>query len=313
MDRILIHDISHHQGDLSTYWQMFKDKGCQAVIIKATEGYANWDIFKEHAQQAKKAGFLVGSYHYFRQQIININKEWVNCDPARQAKNYFDWVQKCGVEMDLPPALDVENGNNPYLSVSTITKCLQKIEEYFGRKPMVYSSPSILINQLNNPPWGQYPLWLAHYTTEENILLPKSWDRWTLWQFSDKITYDKTNASGAVISRKPIDHNWFNGSLADLLRFCDKDSIPSPISPPDVDLLPSTVFIEIKASFLRLRHQPSFYSPPTLLVEKGQRLLVMKENIISDGITWYEVAIPAQYGLASGFVSANDRYVKVVT
>ena len=312
MDKVLIHDISHHQGDLKTYWQMFIDKGCKAVIIKATEGYAYYNIFKEHARQAKAHGLLVGSYHYFRQQIENLQNQWVNCDPARQAQNYVDWVQKCGVEMDLPPALDVENGNNPYLSAKAITKCLQKIEQLFGRKPFIYSSPSILIDQLNNPAWGEFPLWLAHYTTEKKILIPKAWDTYTLWQFSDKITYDKTNANGAVISRKPIDHNWFNGSLADLVAFCDKDSTIPTIPPDDPPTIPPIVTIEITADYLRLRHKPSFYAPPTLILEQGQRLLVLKENIVSDGITWYEVAIPGQYGLASGFVSASKRYTKQV-
>ena len=54
--------------------------------------------------------------------------------------------------MDLLLALDIENGNNPYLSVGTITKCFVKIEHLFGSKPMVYSSPSVLIDQLDSPP-----------------------------------------------------------------------------------------------------------------------------------------------------------------
>jgi len=310
MDKVLVHDISHHQGDLTAYWPMFKTAGCQAVIIKATEGYASWNIFIEHARQAKGHGFLVGSYHYFRQQITNLFGQWVNCDPERQARNYFDWVMASGVEMDLPPALDVENGNNPTLSVATITKCLQKIEEYFGRKPFVYSSPSILIDQLNNPPWGEYPLWLAHYTSEDKILLPAPWDKWTLWQFSDKVTYNRENDSGYVFARKPIDHNWFNGSRADLLAFCHSQP-PAP-GVPDPDPVPSRIFLEVTANFLRLRHEPAFYAPPTLIVEKGQRLELLKQNVTSDGITWHEVAIPGEYGLATGFVSASSRYVKKI-
>jgi GH25 family lysozyme M1 (1,4-beta-N-acetylmuramidase) len=283
MDRVLVHDVSHWQGNLKPYWQMFKDKGCKAVIIKATEGYANWNIFKEHAEQAKEAGFLVGSYHYFRQQIINIQNQWINCDPARQAKNYYDWVQKCGVPMDLPPALDVENGNNPYLSAATITKCLQKIEDYFGRKPMVYSSPSILINQLGTPPWGEYPLWLAHYTTEDKIQVPGAWQDWTLWQFSDKITYNKTDANGNVISRKPIDHNWFNGTLEDLYEFCQKDQQPEQPEEP----LPTHVKIIAKKAdgtpgFLYFRDSPTFDYKEQLAIGDGEVLQLIEED--EDGL-----------------------------
>ncbi len=219
MSRVLIHDVSHWQGNLSTYWKMFEAKGCKAIIIKATEGLAYYSILKEYAEQARAAGFLVGTYHYWRQQIKNLEGTWVTCDPVRQADIYFNWVQKCGVKMDLPPALDVESGNNPTLIVGPIEKFLRHTETLWGRLPMVYSSPNILINRLGNPAWERYPLWLAHYTTEDKITVPKPWKTWTIWQFSDKITYDKTNASGAVISRKPIDHNWFNGNMGDLYKF----------------------------------------------------------------------------------------------
>ena len=246
MNRVLIHDISHWQGNLSTYWKMFKDKGCKAIIIKATEGLAFYSIFKEYAEQAKAAGFLVGTYHYWRHQIKNLEGSWVTCDPIRQAENYFSWVQKSGIKMDLPPALDVEGGNNPSLVVGPIDTFLRRTESLWGRLPMVYSSPSVLIGRLGNPPWGKYPLWLAHYTTEDKIHVPSPWKNWTIWQFSDKITYDKVNASGAVISRKPIDHNWFNGNLGDLYKFIlttggslpASPSTPAPAPTPSVDPAP---------------------------------------------------------------------------
>ncbi len=249
MDRVLVHDVSHWQGNLATYWQMFKDNGCKAVIIKATEGLAYYNIFKEHAEQAKAAGFKVGSYHYWRQQIKNLEGTFVNCDPIRQADNYFNWVQKCGVEMDLPPALDIEQGNNPFLTATVIEKCLRHIELKFGRVPLVYSSPNVLMNILGNPAWGKYPLWLAHYTTEDKVTVPKAWKTWTLWQFSDKITYDKKNSAGTIISRKPIDHNWFNGGEAEFNNFlrasnpalqpAAEDPAETPAPPPAGEELPA--------------------------------------------------------------------------
>ena len=311
MDRVLVHDISHWQGNLQTYWQMFKDKGCKAIIIKATEGLAYYNIFKEHAEQAKEAGFLVGSYHYFRQQIKNTEGTWVNCDPVRQADNYFNWIQKCGVEMDLPPALDVEPGNNPFLSVGTIDKCLRHIELKFGRVPLVYSSPDVLINRLGTPAWGRYPLWLAHYTTEDKIMLPKAWDKWTLWQFSDKITYDKKNSAGTIVSRKPIDHNWFNGDLMDLYAFCGVGEIEPPVEPPvepepPIVISPADRYVRVKATWLRFRREPSLYAGDTLAVRRGVLLKVTGDKVKTDIEYW-----PVEMDGYSGFVSAGSRYTEL--
>jgi GH25 family lysozyme M1 (1,4-beta-N-acetylmuramidase) len=309
--RVLIHDISHHQGNLATYWKMFKDKGCKAVIIKSTEGYASWNIFKEHAEQAKAAGFLVGSYHYFRQQIINVQNQWINCDPARQAKNYFDWVTKCGVPMDLPPALDVEQGNNPYLSAVTVLKCLQKIEEYFGRKPMLYTSPSVLKYHLGNPrDWGQYPLWLAHYVEkEENILIPEGWDTWTIWQFSDKITYNKTTETGFVISRKPIDHNWFNGSEEDLRKFCQLEGLPP--TPPDPGPAPTHIRVIARQTngdpgWLYFRDSPDFDYREQLAIGYGEFLELVEPDPING--LWHVTNNRGR----DGYVSAGSSWTEIV-
>jgi GH25 family lysozyme M1 (1,4-beta-N-acetylmuramidase) len=80
---------------------------------------------------------------------------------------------------------------------------------------MIYSSPSIL-GGLAKPGWERYPLWLAHYTTEEKIMVPKPWTKWTFWQYSDRTTYTPAGST----AKKPIDHNWFNGDLNDLEIYC---------------------------------------------------------------------------------------------
>lgn len=301
---ILIHDVSNWQSDLSPYWQMFVDKGCKAVIIKMTEGYAYWKIAHEYARQAKEHGLLVGSYHYYRQTITNYLNEIIQCDPKRQAKNYYDWVNACPVKMDLPPALDIENGNNPSLSTKTITTCLYEIERLFGRKPMVYSSPSIL-NGLGNPAWGEFPLWLAHYTdSAEKVMIPKPWTSWVLWQFSDKITYDRTLSSG-LVTRKPIDHNYFNGTEEEFTEFANGAiSGGTPTQP--------TNQVKVICPYLRLRERPALYEGTTLIAEIGQVFDKAGELISADGVVWQPVKLPAGYGEGIGYLSANWKYIAEV-
>jgi GH25 family lysozyme M1 (1,4-beta-N-acetylmuramidase) len=227
MEKVLIHDICYYQGDLSRYWQLFKDKGCKVIIIQSSNGLAFQNYFIDTVKIAKNLGFLVGSYHYFRQHILDPEGSLIPCNPIKQAEIYYNWVQKSGVKMDMPPALDVENGGNPQgVGFAAVTSCLTHIENLFGRTPMIYSSSAIL-GGLARPGWERYPLWLAHYTTEDKISIPKPWTKWTIWQFSDRVTYTPPG----TILKKPIDHNWFNGSLDDLRKFAGISESTTPPSP----------------------------------------------------------------------------------
>ena len=293
MDKVLVHDISHYQGDLTKYWPLFRDKGCKAIIIQSSNGLAYQQYFKYAAEAAKEQGFLVGSYHYYRQQIQNIEGTWYTCDPLKQANNYFNWVTKCGVEMDLPPALDVENGGNPTLSSSSIEKTLGHIERLFRRIPMVYSNPTIL-KGLAKPTWARYPLWLAHYAPTPTI--PAPWTQYTLWQFSDKITYTPEGST----AKKPIDHNWFNGNELDLYYFCYNGEEP-PMPEPVVK------YVRVKVPWLRFRSKPELYPGDTPVVGQGVLLKVTGDKVTTD-ITYYPVEIDG----FKGFVSAGSSFTQVV-
>jgi hypothetical protein len=99
MDKVLIHDICYYQGDLTKYWPLFKAKGCKAIIIQSSNGLAYQNYYKETIKIAKDLGFLVGSYHYYRQHIPNREGSWVACNPVAQAENYYNWTERAGVEL----------------------------------------------------------------------------------------------------------------------------------------------------------------------------------------------------------------------
>lgn len=293
MDKIIIHDISHYQGDLTKYWPLFKAKGVKGIIIQSSNGLAYQQYFKYAAKAAKENGFLVGSYHYYRQQIQNSEGAWYTCDPLKQANNYFNWVTKCGVVMDFPPALDVENGGNPYLSASGVEKTLGHIERLFGRVPMIYSNPSIL-RGLAKAGWERYPLWIAHYA--DKPIVPKPWEYWTLWQYSDKITYTPEGS----IAKKPIDHNYFYGSEIDLYEFCFSDGEPPIEEPMDK-------YVRVKVPWLRVRSRPELYPGDTLVVGQGVLLKVTGEKVTTD-ITYYPIEIDGY----KAFVSAGTAFTQLI-
>jgi len=302
-DKTLVHDISYWQGNLSKYWQMFKDKGCAAVICQSTNGLGYQRYFHDTAPQIKEQGFLVGSYHYYRQHIQDSYGNWIACDPVKQADNYFNWVTKSGIPMDLPPILDVENGGNPQgVSAGGVDKCLRRIEERFGRIPIIYSNPNIL-NGLAITAWKKYPLWIAHYTTEDKIYVPKVWDKWTIWQFSDKITYDIKNSADVVTERKPIDHNWFNGDLMDLYAFCGLGEIEPPTEPPIV--VPQDEYVRVvNCEWLSFRNRPEVYpgDRPAIGPRMSEPAKVLERK---DG--WLKVELS---GGDVGWIS--ERYTRLV-
>lgn len=297
-DKVLIHDISYHQGDLKKYWPLFREKGVAAIIIQSTNGLAYQQYFHDTAKIAKAEGFLVGSYHYFRQQIQNAEGTWYTCDPLKQAQNYFNWVSKSGVEMDLPPALDVEHGGNPTLSAGSVDKTLGHIEKLFNQIPIIYSSPSILTGFAKET-WARNPLWLAHYTTEDKVIIPKPWTRYTLWQFSDKVTY---TPPGSTV-KKPIDHNWFNGDLLDLAEFCNIGEIePQPGQEPNkVRVKPY-----MKYDYLRFRSRPELYPGTTLVVGRGDEMKLLSPKKVQGDIQYWHVELDG----FQGYVSAGEEYTE---
>jgi len=301
MDRVLIHDISHWNGDLTKYWQLFKDKGCQAIIVKATEGYAWWNIFLEHCRQARDFGFAVGAYHYYREGFVNVNGDWVYADPTRQIQNFYDTVHRVGFELDLPPALDVEPANNPNISSGRVDKCLVEMERMFGKIPILYSNPSTLKN-IVKPHWSRYPLWLAHYTSEDKVEVPSVWDTWTIWQFSDRITYTPIGTD----LKKPIDHNYFNGDIIDFCLWIEKQIPPTPEPDEPRDR------VKITANFLRGRSNPKYFAGTSeVIFERGQILFLTDEAPVyeeASGITWVQVEVPS-CPCCKMWISSNPKYI----
>ena len=84
--------------------------------------------------------------------------------------------------------------------------------------------------------WLYYPLWIAHYTSADQPIVPKPWEDWLFWQYSAKGNGPKYGAES-----KSIDLNWFNGDLADLFALAGQGEIDPPdqpgIPPDQADLI----------------------------------------------------------------------------
>ncbi len=200
-------DVSHWQQEVD--WSAVKGDGNVFAIIKASQGLSNVDKrLKINWPGIKQAGLLVSSYHF-----MNAHQ-----DGARQAEHYINTMQPMIDQyggFDLPAVLDVESRGSVTSEVllRNIELFLQTVEQAFGHKPFVYTRYYFWKDNLRvkgqYPAWApQYPMWVAHYTSADQPLVPTGWDRWDIWQYSES-----GRTSGV---KSNTDMNYFNGSESDL-------------------------------------------------------------------------------------------------
>lgn len=140
-------DISNHQRGLD-----ISKIQCDFVIVKATEGKSYVDpSCDKFFQQALSLNKKLGVYHFAN-----------NSDNT--AKQEADWFIKNtqGYIGKAIPVLDWED--NVTDNVDWALEWLQRVEEAYGTKPMIYMSESVV----NRHDWskvvaGNYGLWVAKY------------------------------------------------------------------------------------------------------------------------------------------------------
>lgn len=193
-------DVSHHQGEID--WEAVKATDKQEypirfVFMKATEGGDHKDrLFADNFRQAREVGLVRGAYHFYNP----------NTDPIRQADFFISQVKlETG---DLAPVLDIERKpRNKAQLQADLVKFLNRLEQHYGVKPIIYTSYKYRLHYLDTPELSSYPLWIAHYYVDA-----LSYDGpWQFWQHTDYGTVPGIEEN--------VDLNVFNGSWNDLLRY----------------------------------------------------------------------------------------------
>ena len=193
-------DVSHHQGEID--WEAVKATDKQEypirfVFMKATEGGDHKDrLFVDNFRQAREVGLVRGAYHFYNP----------NTDPIRQADFFISQVKlETG---DLAPVLDIERKpRNKAQLQADLVKFLNRLEQHYGVKPIIYTSYKYRLHYLDTPELSSYPLWIAHYSVDA-----LSYDGpWQFWQHTDYGTVPGIEEN--------VDLNVFNGSWNDLLRY----------------------------------------------------------------------------------------------
>src|SRR5438067_10824865 len=164
-------DLSAYQGVLP--WQKLND--IQFGIIKVTEGegYIN-PYWYENTVEMRKHGKLCGFYMF---TTPGLGKN----TPEGDARYFWTRVGRTVQKGDLI-AVDLETTLlNPQQTSQWAFKVLSTLESLASWKPLIYSYPDFIRNNLTDKRLAAYPLWLAWY--DDN--LPRSFEQWpviALWQ-----------------------------------------------------------------------------------------------------------------------------------
>ncbi len=214
-------DISKWQGDYD--WEKGADAGLKFAFIRAGSISTGGTLYMDY-QYMKNVSvgpdyMPIGCYWYYRPQH----------SPEAQAL-YF-WNLLDGEDWELPPVADIENdgGLTPADYADSVKAFLDRIENLSGEKPIIYTSRYKWAQVEPRPYWGSYDLWVAHYTTQSEPLLPPAWDDWKFWQYTARGDGDKYGAESAY-----IDLDRFNGDEEDLKKYIGSPFPPSPVLPPNI-------------------------------------------------------------------------------
>jgi GH25 family lysozyme M1 (1,4-beta-N-acetylmuramidase) len=167
-------DVSRWQGTVD--WQKVAEAGVTFAAIRATVGdYYTDPEFSKNVAAAQANGIYVTAYHVVRPSI----------DPAKQIGHFLEVVAP--FRLDLRPVLDVELTDNlDRLAISkNVAECANAIKMAFGLPPVIYTGAWFWNPNVAPGTCADSPLWIAHYTTAAQPLLPTgTWSDWTIWQYT---------------------------------------------------------------------------------------------------------------------------------
>lgn len=149
-------DLSEYQGgDIN--WDTVKccKHPIEFIIFRATMGDDRKDKkYAERIDGARKAGFIVGAYHYYDP----------NENSKKQARNYISTVTLQGG--DFIPVLDIEKLSRKQPRkrlLKGLKNWLAIVEKHYGVKPMIYTSQKFYEDYLEKD-FSEYHLWVAAYS-----------------------------------------------------------------------------------------------------------------------------------------------------
>lgn len=184
-------DCSKYQKDIE--WNRAKLSGIKFAFIKITEGTTGHEDqlynLKNRVLDAKKNGVKVGYYHFARPGNINSPED----DATEEVNNILGHIGYLPT-VKLPLVIDLESYSATNIWSNKIEHMNRFINTFIYKLkerniPIIIYSYKSFLDTNTDPIFGEIPLWIAAYLNNPEILLPvipKGWDEWKIWQFTEK-------------------------------------------------------------------------------------------------------------------------------
>jgi GH25 family lysozyme M1 (1,4-beta-N-acetylmuramidase) len=294
------------------------------VIMKATQGkyYVDPTCAASYAGAGLR-GIPRGLYHFLEPNDISsqVDNFIVQCEAVGALKD-GKWLA------EIPPVLDVEyhppkDGVVGQQLAAQVKAWLDMVEARTGVRPMVYTSENfwnflctpiywtqytengvvkydwITTGSATAPAWTpDYPLWTAQYpytpdAQTEPARLPRGWNDWKLWQYSD-------DGEMAGIGGR-VDVNVFNGTKEEWYDF-----IGGEVTPPPQETTMNKV--TIIANTINVRSAPDATIPNVVRQLKAGNIVYtpFEAKLNTGGKLWIQITeSPVE------FVAVGDTLSKV--
>ena len=200
--------------------------GLDAVIHRSSMGTDGSDnAYTRRSATANHANYHWGAYHFIR--------------PNGSGREQATWFVRTLLNSPDHPktvllVVDAEyksGSNSPHPTLAQIVDCVQRVHELTGKYPGIYTGQDYLSEQFRRARYDPKTqdvfdntwLWVARYSAKPTSLIfpqvsPPPWDRWTLWQVSDK------ERPTPMLEGMKAEVNVFKGERTDLEEFWSRNA-----------------------------------------------------------------------------------------
>ena len=199
------------EGNAIAWDQLVTEPRMVGIIHRATIGRRRDTRYRERKAEAKRRGYKWGSYHLGKPG-----------NPIRQADFYLATVRPAADEVI---ALDIESLNPATdMSLANASRFIKRIRKETGRYPMLYANQAVT-EEISNK-FGRHSvfskthLWYARFKSRVIDFPTKTWDTYTLWQFSSEINCEPAQPERCPFrvpgTQTDMDVNVYRGTVEEL-------------------------------------------------------------------------------------------------
>jgi len=203
--------IDPFQGNEVVWDRLAREPRVVAIIHRATIGGRKDTRYATRKEEALRRGHKWGSYHLGKLG-----------NPITQADFYLDTVRPAADEV---MALDIESLNPATdMSLANARRFILRIKEKTGRYPMFYANHAVTKEVSDrfgrDDVFAKTSLWYARFTPRVTNFPTKTWDSYTLWQFSSEINCTPAHPERCLFrvpgTQTDMDVNVYNGTVEEL-------------------------------------------------------------------------------------------------